>query len=136
MKRREVFKTGAALLASAVVPLTTENVFAQAPAATADDAGTLDRAWRQAIAPTQHILVKGGTIVSMDPKVGDFPVGDVLIEGKKIVGVAAAGQLKPPPNAQVIDASQTVVIPGFVDAHRHSWEGQLRRIIPDGVIGD
>ena len=35
----------------------------------------------------------------------------------------------------MIDASNTIVIPGFVDAHRHSWEGQLRRIIPDGAIG-
>ena len=33
--------------------------------------------------------------------------------------------------AQVIDASNTIVIPGFVDAHRHSWEGQLRRINPN-----
>jgi len=28
-----------------------------------------------------------------------------------------------------------IVIPGFVDCHRHSWEGVLRRIIPDGDIG-
>jgi 5-methylthioadenosine/S-adenosylhomocysteine deaminase len=135
MKRRDVFKTGAALLASAVIPRTAETVFGQvAPAV--DDAGTLDRAWRQGVVPAQHILIKGGTIVSMDPKVGDFASGDVLIEGKKIAGVAASGQLKTPPNAQVIDASNTIVIPGFVDAHRHSWEGQLRRIIPDGAIGE
>ena len=31
----------------------------------------------------------------------------------------------------MIDASNTIVIPGFVDAHRHSWEGQLRRINPE-----
>ena len=60
----------------------------------------------------------------------------MLIEGKKIVGVAADGQLKAPSSAQVIDASNTIIIPGFVDAHRHSWEGQLRRIIPDGAIGE
>ena len=45
-------------------------------------------------------------------------------------------QVKAPPQAQVIDATNTIVIPGFVDAHRHSWEGQLRRIIPDGAISD
>ena len=135
MKRRDVFKTGAALLANAVIPRTAETVFGQVATAV-DDAGTLDRAWRQGVVPAQHILIKGGTIVSMDPKVGDFASGDVLIEGKKIAGVAASGQLKTPPNAQVIDASNTIVIPGFVDAHRHSWEGQLRRIIPDGAIGE
>ena len=36
----------------------------------------------------------------------------------------------------MIDATNTIIIPGFVDAHRHSWEGQLRRIIPDGAIAE
>ena len=71
-------------------------------------------------------------MVSMDPKVGDFVKGDVLIEGKKITAVSA--ELKAPAQAQVIDAANTIIIPGFVDAHRHSWEGQLRRIIPNGAI--
>jgi cytosine/adenosine deaminase-related metal-dependent hydrolase len=44
--------------------------------------------------------------------------------------------VKAPAQVDVIDASRTIVIPGFVDAHRHSWEGQLRRIIPDGAIGE
>jgi 5-methylthioadenosine/S-adenosylhomocysteine deaminase len=35
----------------------------------------------------------------------------------------------------VIDASNTILIPGFIDCHRHSWEGALRRIIPNGDIG-
>ena len=45
-----------------------------------------------------------------------------------------AAEFKAPAQAQVIDASNTIIIPGFVDAHRHSWEGQLRRIIPNGAI--
>src|SRR4030095_336798 len=80
------------------------------------------------------ILLRGGTIVSMDPKVGDFAKGDVLIEGRKIAAVGT--QVKAPAQAQVIDATNTILIPGFVDAHRHSWEGQLRRIIPDGAIAE
>ncbi len=97
-----------------------------------EDAGTLDRQWRQKPAPNHSLLLRGGTVVSMDPKVGDFVKGDVLIQGKKIVSMAA--ELKAPPQAEVIDARNTIVIPGFVDAHRHSWEGQLRRIIPNGGI--
>src|SRR5499427_7358210 len=135
MKRRDVVKTGAALFVSAVAPLAPAAVLAQTPQA-ADDAGTLERGSRQPVGPAQHVFLKGGTILSMDQTVGDFVSGDLLIEGKKIVGVARSGQLKAPPNAQVIDASNTIVIPGFVDAHRHSWEGQLRRIIPDGAIGE
>ena len=49
---------------------------------------------------------------------------------------ASAIKSKAPPQAQVIDATNTIIIPGFVDAHRHSWEGQLRRIIPDGAIAE
>jgi 5-methylthioadenosine/S-adenosylhomocysteine deaminase len=75
-----------------------------------------------------RILLKGGTIISMDPKVGDLVKGDLLIDGKKITSIApdiAAA------DAQVIDANSCIVVPGFVDCHRHSWEAQLRRINPN-----
>jgi len=134
--RRTLLKTGAALMATTAAPFWPSTAAAGQGPPGGDDTGTLDRAWRQPVSPTQQLLLKGGTIISMDPKVGDLVKGDVLIEGKKIVGVAADGQLKAPARAQVIDASNTIIIPGFVDAHRHSWEGQLRRIIPDGAIGE
>jgi cytosine/adenosine deaminase-related metal-dependent hydrolase len=126
-----VFKTAGAI---ALAPfLLRDTLAAQRPAVT-DDAGTLDRAWRAAPSTRLPILLKGGTIVSMDPKIGEFATGDVLIDGRKIAAVGAG--VKAPPQAQVIDAAGTIVIPGFVDAHRHSWEGQLRRIIPDGAIAE
>jgi 5-methylthioadenosine/S-adenosylhomocysteine deaminase len=74
------------------------------------------------------ILLKGGTILSMDPKVGDLVRGDLLIEGKRIVAIAPDLD---PAGAQVIDARGTIIVPGFVDCHRHSWEAQLRRINPN-----
>ena len=121
MSRRDAFRTAAAIAAAP---------FLLRDAAAAQRAQVVE-----ATGPSQQpILLKGGTIVSMDPKVGDFARGDVLIDGKKIVGVG--DQVKAPPQAQVIDATNTIIIPGFVDAHRHSWEGQLRRIIPDGAIAD
>jgi 5-methylthioadenosine/S-adenosylhomocysteine deaminase len=83
--------------------------------------------------PNRRILLKGGTILSMDPSVGDFVQGDILIQGKKIASVGA--NVKVSGSAlHVIDASNTILIPGFVDCHRHSWEGVLRRIIPNGDI--
>ena len=132
MSRRGVFKTGAALVLAAVAPVLPREAEPGQRPQNGEDAGTFDRLWRQSTAPNQHILLKGGTVVSMDPKVGDFVKGDVLIQGKKITAVA--GDLKAPPQAQAIDATNTIIIPGFVDAHRHSWEGQLRRIIPNGAI--
>src|SRR5207237_7081503 len=75
-----------------------------------------------AVDPRQRLLLKSGTIISMDPRIGDLANGDVLIEGTKISAVAPninAG------NAQVIDARNMILIPGLIDCHRHSWEGQL-----------
>jgi cytosine/adenosine deaminase-related metal-dependent hydrolase len=83
--------------------------------------------------PNRRILLKNGTIISMDASVGDFAQGDILIEGKKIAAVGANLKISGPA-PRVIDASNAILIPGFVDCHRHSWEGVLRRIIPNGDI--
>ena len=92
-------------------------------------AAALERYDRQPAAlPGQRILLKGGTIISLDPQIGDLAVGDVLIQGKTI---SAVGRNLTAPGAEVIDASNMIVSPGFVDCHRHSWEGQLRRINPN-----
>ena len=84
--------------------------------------------------PNRRILLKGGTIISMDAAVGDFVQGDILIEGKKIAAVGTNVKASGP-GLRIVDASNTILIPGFVDCHRHSWEGVLRRIIPNGDIG-
>src|SRR5947207_3531003 len=59
-----------------------------------------------------RLLLRGGSVISMDPKVGDLPKGDVLIEGDKIAQVAPNIQA----DAQVIDVTGDVVIPGFIDS--------------------
>jgi 5-methylthioadenosine/S-adenosylhomocysteine deaminase len=80
--------------------------------------------------PRQRLLLKGGTIISMDRGVGDLAKGDVLIEATKISAVAPNIA---PGNAQVVDAGDMILIPGLIDCHRHSWEGQLRRINPNAA---
>ena len=94
--------------------------------ARADDVRRFDG--QQSIDPKSRILLKGGTIVSMDDKVGDLVKGDVLIEGTKISTIAPEINAA---DAQVIDALDTIIVPGLVDCHRHSWEAQLRRINPN-----
>ena len=79
------------------------------------------------------ILLKGGTVFSMDPKVGNFEQGDVLIRGKKIVAVERnAGLLN---SAIVVNAAGMIVMPGFVDTHHHQFETPLRSILSDGLLG-
>jgi 5-methylthioadenosine/S-adenosylhomocysteine deaminase len=82
---------------------------------------------------TGRILLKGGVVLSFDPKVGDFDKADVLIEGKKIVAVRpgiSAG------DAAVIDASNTIVLPGFIDTHHHLYQALLRNIQANGLLAD
>ncbi|MFO7299521.1 MAG: amidohydrolase family protein [Actinomycetes bacterium] len=74
-------------------------------------------------------LIKGGTVLSLDPAVGDFTRGDVLIEGDRIVAVGS--ELSAGGDTEVIDATGMIVMPGFVDTHRHIWEGLLRNIGTD-----
>ena len=73
-------------------------------------------------------LIKGGIVLSVDKKVGNFMEADVLIEGTKI---AAVGPNLKAEGAEVIDASNMIVMPGFIDSHRHVWEGILRNIATD-----
>ena len=74
------------------------------------------------------ILIKGGTIVTMDPKVPNLSKGEVLIDGGRIAAVGVKLQSQ---GAEVIDATGSIVMPGFVDAHHHMWLGVMRRMMPD-----
>jgi cytosine/adenosine deaminase-related metal-dependent hydrolase len=80
------------------------------------------------VVSTGRKLIKGGTVLSLDPIVGDFAIGDVLIEGDKIVAV---GPALANGDVELIDATGMIVMPGFVDSHRHIWEGVLRNIGTD-----
>jgi 5-methylthioadenosine/S-adenosylhomocysteine deaminase len=79
----------------------------------------------------RRVLVKGGTVLSMDERVGNHAVGDVLIDGSKIAEVAASIHA---PDAAVIDASGHIVMPGFIDAHSHQFETALRSFLADGIL--
>ena len=77
-----------------------------------------------------RILIKGGTVLTLDRSIGDFANADVLIEGKKIIAVQP--NLKA--EAQIIDATNTIVMPGFIDTHHHQYETTLRGILADGLL--
>src|ERR1700736_5513465 len=78
-------------------------------------------------------LITGGTIVSLDPAVGDLARGDVLITD----GVITAGAERiDAADAEVIDATDRIVLPGFVDNHRHTWQTAFRGIGADWTFDD
>jgi 5-methylthioadenosine/S-adenosylhomocysteine deaminase len=79
-----------------------------------------------------RLLLRGGTVLTVDPDLGDLPSGDVLIEGDKIAQVAPQIDA----DAEVIDASGKIVIPGFIDTHRHTWEAAIRGCAPNATLDD
>ncbi|MCX2953974.1 amidohydrolase family protein [Lentzea sp. NEAU-D7] len=89
---------------------------------------TLELLRRHASDPRRRVLLTGGTVVTMDPALGVLHRGDVLVEGDTITAVAAE---LPAGDAIVVDATGSIIAPGFVDTHRHAWEAQLRRVMPD-----
>lgn len=91
-------------------------------------AAVLDQLQRQSADPQRRILFTGATIVTMDPDLGVIDRGDLLVEGDTITAV---GRDLSADGAVVVDATGTILTPGFVDTHRHAWEAQLRRIMPD-----
>ncbi|HUK36488.1 MAG TPA: amidohydrolase family protein, partial [Vicinamibacterales bacterium] len=102
-------------------------------AASAQERGTPGRVAR--VRPRGRVLIKGGTVLSLDPNVGDFDTADVLIEGERIVAVGPNLSVQAGV-ATVVDASHAIVMPGFIDTHRHLWEGSLRNILPNGLLSD
>jgi 5-methylthioadenosine/S-adenosylhomocysteine deaminase len=81
--------------------------------------------------PGSRYIIRNGAVMSMDPSVGDFPKGDVLVEGKKIVAI---GTNLPVAGATQIDATGRIVMPGFIDTHHHQFETVLRSFLADGVL--
>ena len=77
-------------------------------------------------------LIKGGYLLTLDPALGDMPHADILIEGDKI---AAVGEnLAASAGANVIDARDRIVMPGFVDTHRHTWQTPVRGVLPSCTL--
>ncbi|HXX44365.1 MAG TPA: amidohydrolase family protein [Candidatus Acidoferrales bacterium] len=73
----------------------------------------------------RRLLIKGATIITMDPLVGDLRPGNILIEGAQITAVGADIT---PGDAEIFDAASFIVIPGLVNAHMHTWQTGLRAV--------
>ena len=79
-----------------------------------------------------NYLIKNGAVITVDPTLGVLPRGDVHVSNGRIEAVgpdlAAAG-------AETIDATDMIVMPGFVDTHHHMWSALGRNFIGDGGFG-
>jgi cytosine/adenosine deaminase-related metal-dependent hydrolase len=87
--------------------------------------------------PDGLVLLRGATVVTMDPQIGDFAAGDVLLRGSRIEAVGPdLATTEAARGALVIDLKGMIVMPGLVDGHRHCWQNQLRHLICDADIDE
>jgi 5-methylthioadenosine/S-adenosylhomocysteine deaminase len=122
--RREALKSGATFAAGALAAEILPS------AARAQNAGAAEL---NKLLGERRILIRSGVVLTLDRQLGDFARADILIEDGKICEVrpdiAASDD-----SIAVVDAAKTIVIPGFIDTHSHSYQGILRSIMPNGVL--
>ncbi|MHA6618105.1 amidohydrolase family protein [Pseudonocardia sp. DLS-67] len=79
-----------------------------------------------------ELLVRGGCVIDMRPHPVVLRDTDVhVVDGR----IAAVGPGLVVPGADVVDARQRIVLPGFVDTHRHGWQSVLRASALDVDLG-
>src|SRR5437667_11112240 len=79
----------------------------------------------------RRILLRGGVVLTLDARLGDFEKADILIDGKPIAEIAPNISTS---DAEIVDCSGTIVMPGFVTTHHHMYETLQRSMIPDGLL--
>src|SRR5262245_39840712 len=138
--RRDFLKTGAAGLAGAALVTRGPRSAAGIPSSLAAGQGPPPSLQSATPADLQNlvgdgrkrrILLRGGVVLSLDPKVGDLEKGDVLIDGKTIAQIAPNIAVT---DAEIVDCSGAIVMPGFITTHHHQYETIQRSIIPDGKL--
>ncbi|HEY3467447.1 MAG TPA: amidohydrolase family protein [Amycolatopsis sp.] len=70
------------------------------------------------------IVLRGGTVLTLDDAHRVLPGTDVLVEGDRITAIGPA--LEVPEGTTEIDAAGGIVMPGMIDTHRHLWQTAMR----------
>lgn len=78
----------------------------------------------------QRTLIHGATVITMDRQ-GVLPRADVLVTGDVITEIAPSIQAG---DAERVDASGCIVIPGLINAHMHTWQTALRGVAANWTL--
>jgi len=68
-------------------------------------------------------LLRGACVLTLGAKTPNHPEADILLEDDRIAEIGPGLRAR---DAEVIEATDTIVMPGFVDAHRHAWRSLFR----------
>src|SRR5215470_6221869 len=115
---RRTMLTGTTALAT-LVAASREALAQQTASRSAAAPGTL-------LPPRREFVIRGASVLTMDPNIGDFATGDVHLRDGAIVAVAPRIDVA---NAQIIEARDMICMPGFVDTHWHLWTSLLRPFV-------
>jgi 5-methylthioadenosine/S-adenosylhomocysteine deaminase len=117
MSRRTMLKGASAL--GALVAASGELLAQQAVSRSAAGPGA-------ALPPRREFVIRGATVLTMDPNIGDFGTGDVRVRDGAIVAVGPRIDLA---NDQIVEGRGMICMPGFVDTHWHLWTSLFRPFV-------
>jgi cytosine/adenosine deaminase-related metal-dependent hydrolase len=75
-------------------------------------------------------LIRGATVVTMDAA-GVLPVADILVTDDQLTEIAPRIAID---DAEIVDATGCIVIPGLVNAHMHTWQTALRGVAANWTL--
>ena len=84
--------------------------------------------------PAKNLLLRGGTVLTMDEQASVLPAADVLIRRGLIEAIGE--DLDPPANGEVFDVRDCWVLPGLIQGHLHLGQtffrglAEGRRLLP------
>ena len=77
-----------------------------------------------------NYLIRGAYVVSMDNAIQNRSVADILIRDGAIVEISESIDAT---HLEVIEASNMIAIPGFVDTHWHLWNSTLKNMLRPNI---
>ncbi|KAI0113321.1 Metallo-dependent hydrolase [Daldinia grandis] len=91
-------------------------------------------------APSGSVLLSRGTIIAFNEEDESIEVvrnGSLLISGDRIAGIydtALPDNL--PSDIEIVDCTDKIISPGFVDTHRHGWQTAMKTLAPNTTLPD
>jgi 5-methylthioadenosine/S-adenosylhomocysteine deaminase len=70
-------------------------------------------------------LIRGGCVLTLGARTPNYLEADVLVENGVVAEVGRGLRAR---DAEQVDASNAIVMPGFVDTHRHAWKSLFRNL--------
>ncbi|HTI23009.1 MAG TPA: amidohydrolase family protein [Kutzneria sp.] len=78
----------------------------------------------ESAADRRPVVLRGGTVLTMDGRHRVLADHDVLVVGDRIAAIGPA--LAVPDGTEEIAAADGIVLPGMIDTHRHLWQTAMR----------